>query len=69
MGRFPESHLVYNNATLESGVFVKIDFGVKHKGYCSDIQRVYFIGGEGYQVNLKGPLELQSQLTMPQFLL
>lgn len=32
---------------LEVGHLVYIDFGVKHEGYCSDLQRVYFVGGPG----------------------
>lgn len=44
IGGHPESHMAYRNEALEAGDFLKIDFGVKYEGYCSDIQRVYFVG-------------------------
>jgi Xaa-Pro aminopeptidase len=40
----PMGHVGYHNATIRNGDFVKLDFGVKYEGYCSDIQRVYFVG-------------------------
>ena len=40
----PMGHIGYHNAIIRNGDFVKLDFGVKYQGYCSDIQRVYFVG-------------------------
>jgi Xaa-Pro aminopeptidase len=37
-------HHVPTDKKLEKGDFVTIDFGVKYRGYCSDITRTYFIG-------------------------
>ena len=37
-------HIGYHNTTIRNGDFVKLDFGVDYEGYCSDIQRVYFVG-------------------------
>ena len=40
----PMGHIGYHNSTIRNGDFVKLDFGVNYEGYCSDIQRVYFVG-------------------------
>jgi Xaa-Pro aminopeptidase len=40
----PMGHIGYQNTTIRNGDFVKLDFGVSYEGYCSDIQRVYFVG-------------------------
>lgn len=40
----PMGHIGYHNTVIRNGDFVKLDFGVKYQGYCSDIQRVYFVG-------------------------
>ena len=40
----PMGHIGYYNTTIRNGDFVKLDFGVNYEGYCSDIQRVYFVG-------------------------
>ncbi|MDR0851313.1 MAG: aminopeptidase P family protein, partial [Clostridiales Family XIII bacterium] len=37
-------HHVPTDKKLEKGDFLTIDFGVRYKGYCSDITRTYFIG-------------------------
>jgi Xaa-Pro aminopeptidase len=34
----------FHNDTIAKGDFVKLDFGVNYEGYCSDIQRNYFVG-------------------------
>jgi Xaa-Pro aminopeptidase len=44
IGRFPGSHLSYVDQELIDGDFLRIDFGVKFEGYCSDIQRVFYLG-------------------------
>lgn len=44
VGNSPAGHVGYHNDTIEKGDFVKLDFGVSYEGYCSDIQRVYFVG-------------------------
>src|SRR5205807_2112451 len=40
----PMGHIGYHNAIIRNGDFVKLDFGVNYEGYCSDIQRGYFVG-------------------------
>ncbi|HZY46546.1 MAG TPA: M24 family metallopeptidase, partial [Candidatus Bathyarchaeia archaeon] len=40
----PMGHIGYHNTVIRNGDFVKLDFGVSYQGYCSDIQRVYFVG-------------------------
>ncbi len=37
-------HSGYSGRTLEDGELIHFDFGVKYEGYCSDLQRVYFVG-------------------------
>jgi Xaa-Pro aminopeptidase len=37
-------HVGYYGTKIKEGDFVKLDFGVKFDGYCSDIQRNYFVG-------------------------
>ena len=37
-------HSGYSNRTLKDGDLIHFDFGVKFDGYCSDMQRVYFVG-------------------------
>ncbi len=44
VGNNPMSHVGYFGARIKKGDFVKLDFGVKYDGYCSDIQRNYFVG-------------------------
>jgi len=40
----PMSHIGYFGTKIKKGDFVRLDFGVKRDGYCSDIQRNYFVG-------------------------
>lgn len=44
IGSNPAGHVGYYGDTIEEGDFVKLDFGISYQGYCSDIQRVYFVG-------------------------
>lgn len=44
VGNSPMSHVGYFGTRIRRGDFVKLDFGVKYDGYCSDIQRNYFVG-------------------------
>ncbi len=44
VGNSPAGHIGYHNVKIRTGDFVKLDFGVSYQGYCSDIQRVYFVG-------------------------
>lgn len=44
VGASAAGHLGYHNDTIANGDFLRIDFGVSHEGYCSDIQRAYFVG-------------------------
>jgi Xaa-Pro aminopeptidase len=37
-------HYGYSGRTLKDGELIHVDFGVKFGGYCSDLQRVYFVG-------------------------
>jgi Xaa-Pro aminopeptidase len=39
------AHNGYSNVMLKQGQLIHLDFGVKYKGYCSDLQRVYWVGG------------------------
>ena len=49
----PMGHIGYHNAIIRNGDFVKLDFGVKYQGYCSDIQRVYFVGPGSIPTSVK----------------
>jgi len=44
VGNAPMAHVGYYGTRIRDGDFVKLDFGVKYDGYCSDIQRNYFVG-------------------------
>jgi len=44
VGNSLAGHVGYHNDTIARGDFVKLDFGVNYEGYCSDIQRNYFVG-------------------------
>ncbi len=44
VGNNPAGHVGYHNVKVRNGDFVKLDFGVRREGYCSDIQRNYFAG-------------------------
>ncbi|TMI31215.1 aminopeptidase P family protein [Candidatus Bathyarchaeota archaeon] len=53
VGNSPMAHLGYHNDTVQKGDFVKLDFGVNYEGYCSDIQRNYFVGTENVPGGMK----------------
>ena len=44
VGTTPAQHFAYANQKLKKGKLVRIDYGVSLEGYCSDIQRDYFLG-------------------------
>lgn len=44
VGTSPAGHLGYRGDEIKRGDMVKLDFGVRYDGYCSDIQRVYYVG-------------------------
>ena len=44
VGTIEPQHSAYDNVMVRKGRMVRIDFGIKLDGYCSDLQRVYFAG-------------------------
>jgi len=55
----PDSPVGHNGPTgikIERGHLIHFDFGVKYEGYCSDIQRVCYLLGEG---ETQAPAEVQ----------
>ena len=52
----PVGHNGPTNIKIEPGHIVHFDFGVKYEDYCSDIQRVAYILGEG---ETEAPIEVQ----------
>ena len=53
----PMGHVGYHNTVIRNGDFVKLDFGVSYQGYCSDIQRVYFVGPGTIPISVKKMFE------------
>ena len=53
VGTSPMGHLGYRGAEIKKGDMVKLDFGVRYEGYCSDIQRVYFVGDGSLPAEVK----------------
>ena len=47
LGWAPGGHAGPGEHTTRAGHLLTLDFGVKVEGYCADIQRVYYILGEG----------------------
>lgn len=44
VGSTQAQHSSYDNLRLRRGQMFRVDFGIKLDGYCSDLQRVYFVG-------------------------
>lgn len=53
VGSSPAGHLGYHGEVIKEGDFVKLDFGVNYEGYCSDIQRNYFVGRASVPVEVR----------------
>jgi len=53
VGSNPTGHKGYYGSTLKNGQFLKIDFGVRYEGYCSDIQHCYFVGSKSVPPEIK----------------
>jgi len=45
VGRNEFGHRGFANKTLRRNQLLRFDFGVRVRGYCSDLQRMYFVGG------------------------
>jgi len=55
----PDPHGPHSGSTdrkVEKGHMVNMDFGIKYKGYCSDLQRTWYVLKEGEE---KAPAEVQ----------
>ena len=57
VGNSPAGHVGYHNDTIERGNFVRLDLGVSYEGYCSDIQRNYFVGSGNVPSGVKRMFE------------
>jgi Xaa-Pro aminopeptidase len=53
VGSNQAGHLGYHGEIIKEGDFVKLDFGVNYEGYCSDIQRNYFVGRASVPVGVR----------------
>src|SRR3990172_109000 len=56
-GSRPAGHVGYHNTTIRNGDFVRLDFGVSYQGYCSDIQRNYYVGSGNIPRGMKRMFE------------
>ena len=54
-------HAVPGENTLKVGEHVMVDFGVKHKGYCSDLTRVWYKGRINRKIAAFEDLVMRSQ--------
>ncbi|HZW58468.1 MAG TPA: M24 family metallopeptidase [Nitrososphaerales archaeon] len=59
----PSGHLGYSNETLEKNQLLRIDFGVRYKAYCSDLQRVYFVGSSSPPPSVRRMFEASKTAT------
>jgi len=57
VGNSPSGHLGYSGRVIREGDFVKLDFGVRYEGYCSDIQRNYLVGRGAVPAEVKRMFE------------
>lgn len=55
-------HAVPTNRKIQSGDNITIDFGAKHKGYCSDMTRTIFVGSVSDEVRNLYNFILEGQL-------
>lgn len=53
IGKLAGGHVGYHNSKLKEGQFLKLDFGVRYEGYCSDIQHCYFVGSQAMPSEVK----------------
>jgi Xaa-Pro aminopeptidase len=53
IGSDPAGHMGYYGSTLKDGQFLKLDFGVRYEGYCSDIQHDYWVGRKAVPSEVK----------------
>ena len=57
VGSDPAGHKGYHGSRLKDGQFLKIDFGVRYEGYCSDVQHCYYVGRKSVPDEVKAIFE------------
>src|SRR5207245_2600446 len=63
VGNSPAGHVAYYGDTIHKGDFVRLDFGVKYQGYCSDIQRNYIVGPTTIPAGVKKMFQTATSVT------